>query len=543
MPSTNRAAHRTSLDDDPSPELLQRARRYGIPSAFQWLLESGRARGLSSQRLGAWHERLLDDLNGSRRRTGNYYTPPSLVGLLLDHSLEPILAAKASAAAGRPIQCIKDVENSSSTEKRAVVEAILATTVLDPACGAGVFLEASAARLFDWLRIASPPKTNHRRLRAEIAGRCLFGIDRDETAVILTRAALGIEADDHLHRGDSLLDSTPWPDRKFDVVVGNPPFANAIEGLVDPATKTTLARRYPELRGTADLAFYFLAAAHQFAAEDGAVGLVLPRAVLSAPAASKLRERLLRERPPAFLHAPTEHLLFSGANVFVTLVVLRQGRGCLIPVDDDSLRRIEIDSENWWRAIHRTPKVASEDDVSTVGELFEVHASMTAGEAYTLIPFIKEGDEALRLRFVTTGLIDPGVCHWGNKVCRYLGKRFQKPTISSKSLPEGLSRRVARMRRPKVLVAGLSTRVEAFLDEKGDYLGAVSTYSLIHPKDDVEVLRELCDQLNSDEAADRLRQELGATALGGGRITLTKRFLKGLPVSALAYGSRLTQSH
>jgi hypothetical protein len=28
-----------------------------------------------------------------------------------------------------------------------------------------------------------------------------------------------------------------------------------------------------------------------------------------------------------------------------------------------------------------------------------------------------------------------------------------------------------------------------------------------------------------------LRQELGATALGGGRITLTKRFLKGLPIS------------
>jgi hypothetical protein len=86
------------------------------------------------------------------------------------------------------------------------------------------------------------------------------------------------------------------------------------------------------------------------------------------------------------------------------------------------------------------------------------------------------------------------------------------------------------MRRPKVLVAGLSTQVEAFLDANGTHLGAVSTYSILHPEDDAKALRDLCDRLNSDAAAERLRQELGATALGGGRITLTKRFLKELPV-------------
>jgi hypothetical protein len=244
----------------------------------------------------------------------------------------------------------------------------------------------------------------------------------------------------------------------------------------------------------------------------------------------KLRLRLLQERPPAFLYAPTEHLLFSGANVFVTLVVLKRDSDCCVPADDGSLRRIEIDSENWWRAIHQRPSDASSGDTTSIGDLFEVHASMTAGEAYSLLPFVEEGDDQSTLRFVTTGLIDPGVCHWGRKTCRYLGKRFERPTFATDSLPEQLLRRVKRMQRPKLLVAGLSTRVEVFLDEEGDHIGAVSTYSILHPKDDVEALRELCDRLNSEDAADRLRQELGATALGGGRMTLTKKFLKLLTI-------------
>lgn len=507
-----------------------RAKRSGIASAFRWLLESGSAKGVSAQRLGDWHERLLDELNGSRRRTGNYYTPPTLVGLLLDRALEPILAAKASAAAGRTIATAADLDHRSSAEKRAVAEAILSTTVLDPACGAGVFLEAAKERLFDWLRKATSQKASDRELRSEIARRSLFGIDQDETAVLLAKAAVGLEADRNIHQGDSLFDDSPWLETRFDVVVGNPPFANAIEGLVDVATKKRLAERFPELRGTADLAFYFLAAAHEFTAERGAVGLVLPRAVLSAPAATNLRLRLMQERPPAFLHAPAEHLLFSGANVFVTLMVLKRNTECFVAANDGSLRRVAVDCENWWRAMHQRPSDVSSGETSSIGDLFEVHGSMTAAEAYALIPFVEEGDKQSPLRFVTTGLIDPSVCHWGNKVCRYLGKRFERPTISMNALPEQLSRRVNRMRRPKVLVAGLSTRVEAFLDANGIYLGAVSTYSILHPKDDVEALRELCDRLNSEDAADRLRQELGATALGGGRITLTKKFLKLLTI-------------
>jgi hypothetical protein len=526
MPSTDRPARRTAVE--PFDDLLNQARSRGIPTAIRWYLKR-RAHPLPDpSEVGALHERLLDELQGSRRTSGAYYTPSPLVELLLDHALTPVLTSKVSEILGRTIDRPTDLAELPAPNRPTVAEAILSTTVLDPACGAGAFLQAAADRLFRWLRSATPAHLTDADLRSQIAGRCLFGVDSDESAVLLTRYAIGEEGRDHVYHGDSLLDQSPWPMRRFDVVVGNPPFANAIEGLVDQSTKERLAKRYPDLRGTADLSFYFLAAAHGLAKENGAVGLVMPRTVLSAPAAVKLRERLLRERPPSFLHVPTDPMLFPGANVFISLVAFRKGDGCIVFRRDGSRETTRIDSENWWRAIHSADEPNVNDDRPSVSDVFDVHASMTAGEAYVLLPFLHEGGEDAILRFATTGLIDPGVCLWGTKICRYLGKRFMRPTFDSATLPDPLARRVTRMRRPKILVAGLSNRVEAFLDVRGDHVGAVSTYSILHPDDDLNALGDLCVQLNGDAAADLLRCELGATALGGGRITLTKRFLKAL---------------
>jgi hypothetical protein len=98
------------------------------------------------------------------------------------------------------------------------------------------------------------------------------------------------------------------------------------------------------------------------------------------------------------------------------------------------------------------------------------------------------------------------------------------------ALSATLVRRLAAARRPKVLVAGLSARLECFLDAAGEHVGAVSTYSIRHPADDVAALARLADHLNSDAVTKRFRAELGGAALGGGNITVQKRFLRDLPL-------------
>ncbi len=116
-----------------------------------------------------------------RKTTGSYYTPDSLVQVLLDTALDPVLD-RAEAEAADP------------------VEALLVLTVIDPACGSGHFLLAAARRIAT--RVArhrargTPSADDFRHALRDVARRCLYGVDRNPMAVELTKVALWIETVD-----------------------------------------------------------------------------------------------------------------------------------------------------------------------------------------------------------------------------------------------------------------------------------------------------------------------------------------------------------
>jgi hypothetical protein len=240
---------------------------------------------------------------------------------------------------------------------------------------------------------------------------------------------------------------------------------------------------------------------------------------------------------PNLIFAPDRSRLFSGALVFTCGIVLGPGSYCR--VSRDPLARPEswaegaLSTPNWWRGLNELlgHSGGAEQNTARLGDSFEVWAGMTAGEAYELRRFIRESPRAIRGQLVTTGLIDPGVCHWGKRNCRYLGRDFRHPAVANTAqLPDALRRRLARARRPKLLVAGLSRRLECVLDADGRLLGAVSTFAILHPSDDVAALASLADWLHSPEVDRHFRHDLGANAVGGGDTVMTKAFLKGLPL-------------
>jgi hypothetical protein len=156
---------------------------------------------------------------------------------------------------------------------------------------------------------------------------------------------------------------------------------------------------------------------------------------------------------------------------------------------------------------------------------------MTAGEAYDLLPHLADSPDGLGLRLATTGLIDPRACLWGQRPCRYLKRDYRHPRLTlSPELPPSLKRRAQNARRPKILLAGLAKRIEAFLDPAGDYIGAVSTYSIHHPTDDLSQLDRLLTHLLAPGTTDRLIHHLGANGLRGRHITVKKTFLRDLPL-------------
>ena len=137
-----------------------------------------------------------------RKLTGSYYTPPSLVGELIKSTLEPIIAETLASNPENP---------------RA---AILNLNVIDPACGSGHFLLASARRLADEItRIESDSEFSTEIVRQhalrEVVQHCIYGVDVNSLAVELCKTALWIETvepgkpltflDSHIVKGNSFV--------------------------------------------------------------------------------------------------------------------------------------------------------------------------------------------------------------------------------------------------------------------------------------------------------------------------------------------------
>ena len=159
-----------------------------------------------------------------RKTTGSYYTPDSLVQLLLTTTLDPVLDAAESRNPSDP-----------------AVE-ILKLSIIDPACGSGHFLLAAArraaARIARHRSPGAPSQEAFQYALREVVSNCIFGVDRNPMAVELCKVALWIEAlepgkplsflDARIRCGDSLIGVFDYamlhgglPDEAFDPLTGD----------------------------------------------------------------------------------------------------------------------------------------------------------------------------------------------------------------------------------------------------------------------------------------------------------------------------------
>lgn len=181
-------------------------------------------RNLGAEELGSIYEALLeyvpswdgaarvyrlgDAAGNTRKTTGSYYTPTSLIESLLDTALDPVLDEAEKAGA-----------TTSDTEA-----ALLAVTVCDPACGSGHFLVGAARRIAK--RVAKvrtgdpePPPEQIRSALREVVGRCIYGVDINPLAAELAKVSLWLEAmepgkplaflDAQIKVGNALVGVTP----------------------------------------------------------------------------------------------------------------------------------------------------------------------------------------------------------------------------------------------------------------------------------------------------------------------------------------------
>ena len=142
--------------------------------------------------LGRAFECLMEP--GERRSAGVFYTPHALVARVAEGALEPVTS-------NAPLSELKELR------------------VLDPACGSGAFL-VYALEHVSRLRRARGDSDGSADIRRDVLARCIFGVDRDATAVWICELRLWLSVVIDCDVGDPLR-VPPLPNLDRNIRVGD----------------------------------------------------------------------------------------------------------------------------------------------------------------------------------------------------------------------------------------------------------------------------------------------------------------------------------
>ena len=264
-----------------------------------------------------------------RKLLGVHYTPDEVVEYIVRLTLQPYL-------------------------DRGDLDAVRGLTIIDPACGSGLFL----LKAFDvlcafWRDRLGQLHTDDVR---HILENNLYGVDIDPSAVDAAKGHLALKAeesgvravdlDQMIQCGDALLRPAPhvqlampfasadsansfdWKGRfasvfargGFDCVVGNPPYVR-IQHVQPPERRVTYAATYETARGRFDLAGLFIELANNLTRTGGRVGYIVSNKLLTTRGASELRDYILTRYTVVEIIDLTDTKLFEAAVLPMILIL------------------------------------------------------------------------------------------------------------------------------------------------------------------------------------------------------------------------------
>ncbi len=439
-----------------------------------------------------------------KRATGVYYTPPEIVRWMVTRCLGVLNATEPTES---PLR------------------------ILDPSCGAGAFLFEAEAQVPDCT---------------------LVGIDLDPSAIAAAEKLSNPPLNPNLNRNlnpplllpaDFLSNSfSPAP---FDLILGNPPYVNIRElaKSTSPAYRQELRQRFKSARGNFDLYVLFLERSLQLLKPNGVCGMIIPNKWSGLDYARPLRELLLAETTLHDIVDLSGICVFAEAEVYPQILIFQKTsprRGHAVRVREiHSAAELSHDQSPVRtmpqfllspKSISRQHTLDIESRIPTepLGQRARLHSGASGYTAGHMADLLQEAGEETssekRLHpFIVSGNIDRYSIRLGN--VRYMQRKFRQPLLDLNS--DSLSPLKKKLYgNPKIVIAGMSRRLEAAYDERGLALG-VQVYAAAEPLDDPYYLLAL---LNSRLMSFLFRERFAAKKLAGGYLAMNKGQLEQLPI-------------
>jgi type I restriction-modification system DNA methylase subunit len=356
---------------------------------------------------------------------------------------------------------------------------------LDPAVGCGIFLAAALEK------------------RSVNADR-LFGFEIDQIAALLTQQILHCQQLENDQRDqlsqisrtnalESIGAGCPEIPKQFGRIIMNPPYRNGIEGHAGEwkELKSKLRDRFKSARGSFDLFIPFIERGLELLAPNGKMAVIVPDKWLAAPYGKALRELIAENFSIVEIqHFPCSRI-FEQADFEPLIIVIQNQKNRstasikiigadLIPrsVFAEEQKEFEDKAARGWGHVLRQNKDRIEADPQweTIGDVHDVCASLSTSEFYKLNVHEESSKQnGATVRMLSSGAIDPFLQFWGQKKSRFRSNNYLKPLIEVDSISQ---RRLEQSKSCRVLLANLSSRLEAVALPFGGWVGIVSVIQI-----------------------------------------------------------------
>lgn len=350
-------------------------------------------------------------------------------------------------------------------------------------------------------------------------------------------------------------DYFPWlfyEEGGFDIVIANPPYINAIDHkkIYGEEARDVLKEAYATAKGAFDIYVCFFELAANLLADGGTMTFITPNKWLSVSYGESLRN-FMREKTDLLSVADLSSVnVFKEVSVYPVVSVLRKGtkrrqgyvrvlQGSDAEGGETRLRELppanealldELPQHIWGFLLDERRVLLSKllEKSVWLKDKAEINALTTAAEADALGKFLVE-DDGSGPRVANTGTIDPFVSLWGVSLMTHQRARFLRPVLSGGEQALGARARI--FATPKIIVAKMALRCEAFADEAGTCAG-LNVNAVYAPRDGY-TLRFLLGYMHSDAAAFAHRLFFKGLAMSGGYLPFQAPHLRVMPIPDL----------
>jgi adenine-specific DNA-methyltransferase len=341
---------------------------------------------------------------------------------------------------------------------------------------------------------------------------------------------------------------------KFNVILGNPPYIDLkLMTRVMPEARKKINAIYDSATGSWDLFVIFIERSLNLLEKDGVVSMIVKNQLLESGYSKAIRRIMGKYRVDSIIDYSAVQVFKSAAVYPVVFQVTKTNQKAPVMIEvatpsleDNEISLIEKDvfySESNWGSFFtsKANRIFTEGfndfkKLKDFPEISEICPASMPYEAYEYVPFLKEssdinGNVKKFRKLINTGTIDPLQTLWGERQTRYLKSSYLEPVILDKDVGAISPRRLDQAKSLKIVIAGMSKRIEAFLDLNGEYMAGIATVIVVASDNaDSENFKYLAGVLNSTLVSRWFTSSFNVT-MAGGFLSIKQDQIKQIPIA------------